>query len=117
MIDAVATNPAVTNWSDASNLSTVTYQYLTSNTNGAKAGQTRLVINPDGTATSYAYYDEFVPDPTYSGGGPPPRIETLRTDAWSGESNTNYTVFLSGTFSRTVTDLLGNQLSSLQHDI
>jgi RHS repeat-associated protein len=115
--DAIATNPSVTNWSDASNLSTITYQYLTSNTNGAKAGQTRLIINPDGTANSYAYYDEFIPDPTFSGGGTSPLMETLRTDAWTGEPNTNYTAFLSGTFSRTITDLLGNQLSSLQYDI
>jgi RHS repeat-associated protein len=117
IVDAVATNPSATTWSDASNLSTFTYQYLTSNTNGAMAGKPLQVINPDKTMSVYAYYDEFVPDPTYAGGGTPPQIETLRTATWTGEPNTNFAVVVNGTFTETVTDLLGNQLSTRQFDI
>ena len=116
-VDAVATDPGVTNVLDASNLITATYQYLTSDTNGAKAGQTSRVINPDGTVSISAYYDEFIADPTFQGSGAAPQSETLRTVTWTGAANSNSTQVIDGVSSEEVTDLTGNLLHRYEWDI
>ena len=109
-LDAVATSPDAENYLSTSNLVTRTFTFLTSDAQGAKAGQTSRVMHPDGSVTLYAYYKELVDDWFQPGAAPPPQIEVHRTLIWSGAPNAGFTDILSGTVSEDATDLAGNLL-------
>jgi len=112
--DVVATDPNTVAYDSPSNLMTRTFTYTTSNTNGAKAGATSRVINPDGTASIYGYFNEMAQDPANPGG---PSIEVNRTVTWSGQPNSNVTEIIDGTASEEATDIAGNLLSRHEWDI
>jgi RHS repeat-associated protein len=110
----VATDPSTESYVAPSNLITRTFTFTTSNTNGAKAGQTSRVINPDGTMSLYAYFNEMQTDPANTGG---PKVEINRTVTWSGAANAEFTQVIDGTISEEATDVAGNLLSRREWDI
>ena len=114
--DIVATRPAVTNWDDPSNLITRSYPYQNTDTNGASAGRTAHVINPDGTLTLYSYFSQIIPDPGYTGGGIPPQIQVERTISMSGQPDSLFQSVLSGRTTDDIQDTFGNLVSRAEYD-
>ncbi len=115
--DTVATDPSIMDWGSASNLITRTFEYRNTDTNGASAGRTAYVINPDGTMTLYGYYSETIPDPGYSGDGAPPQIQVQRTTTYSGQPDSSFQNVISGRVSNEIQDTFGNLVSRAEFDI
>ena len=114
--ECVATDPATADWRAPSNLITRTYQYLHTDAAGARAGQTRKVLHPDGTMTLYRYVAQQMADP-FAPPGSGRAIPVRLTLSYSGQPNGALTDITEGVRTSLLEDPFGNLLSRKEYDI